>query len=310
MSRLSLFLDSGAFSLLTQVSKKKSTEDFIDSSEYKQFRDAYIRFILKYPELFNYYSNLDVIGDAQKTWENQQYLESFGLKPIPVFHYGSDVKWLLHYLNLGYDYIALGGMVPVSTAALIPWLDNLWANYLTDKDGYPIIKVHGFGMTSLKPMIRYPWFSVDSTSWAIYSKYGIVLVPPFISGEYKYDRQFRSVFVSTKSPKTRIEGKHITTFSGVEREHILNYFSSKGYGMGESEILTVDSTYKPLPEKKETWYDRKLGLVEKVIKPGLSNDYKLRDEINAKYFLDLEKNSKPWPWPFKLGKSINFMRGK
>jgi hypothetical protein len=50
-----------------------------------------------------------------------------------------------------------------------PWLkgklDTIWLNRLTDPDGTPKVKVHGFGLTNIQLLFRYPWYSVDSTSW-------------------------------------------------------------------------------------------------------------------------------------------------
>ena len=70
-----IFLDSGAFS----VSTGKAQVDI----------DEYIDFIKKHEDLFQIYANLDVIGDAKKTEQNQIYMEKKGLKPLPTFHYGS-----------------------------------------------------------------------------------------------------------------------------------------------------------------------------------------------------------------------------
>ena len=106
-----------------------------------------------------------MIGSPEGTWKNQMIMEKAGLKPLPCYHFGEDTKWLQRYIDKGYDYIALGGMVGRPRPALLQWLDTIWSDYLTDSKGMPIVKIHGFGMTSLRLMLRYPWYSVDSTSW-------------------------------------------------------------------------------------------------------------------------------------------------
>lgn len=135
------FLDSGAFSAWSQKEEINI--------------DEYIEFIKKHN--LSVYAVLDVIGNPDKTLYNQNYMEEKGLNPIPCFHYGEDYKYLDYYCQK-YDYVALGGMVPISTKDLINWLDVIFSKY-------PNHKFHGFGMTTFSIMDRYDWFSVDSTAY-------------------------------------------------------------------------------------------------------------------------------------------------
>ncbi len=136
-----LFLDSGAFTAWT-----KGVD--IPIEEYCEF--------VKEADC-DFYSVLDVIGDDKATFENQKKMEELGTTPVPCFHYGDDWKYLEHYCEK-YDFISLGGMVGKSTKDLQPWLDKIFRDY-------PNQKFHGFGMTREKLMERYPWYSVDSSSW-------------------------------------------------------------------------------------------------------------------------------------------------
>ncbi|GAH15672.1 unnamed protein product [marine sediment metagenome] len=185
-NKVEIFLDSGAFSAFTKNVK-------IDI-------DEYISFIKQYQEYLAYYAVLDVIGDPDKTYENQKYMESKGVSPVPCYHYGEDISWLKRYLDEGYEFIALGGMVPISTGDLMSWLDDLFGRYLTDEEGLPKVKIHGFGMTSLSLLLRYPWYSVDSTSWVLTGRFGSVYVPKWSDGKYTYDENSWKVCVSVKSP--------------------------------------------------------------------------------------------------------------
>lgn len=289
-----IFLDSGAFSAFTQGVD-------IDIQEY-------IEFIKDHQKHLTVYANLDVIGSAKGTWKNQVIMEKAGLSPLPCFHYGDDIKWLKRYLSKGYDYIALGGMVPISTKDLRPWLDDLFDNYLTDDDGMPIIKVHGFGLTSHGLLKRYPWYSVDSTSWVVTGRLGGVYVPKFKNGEYTHNTDSWKIQVSTRSPSRKEAGKHIDSLSPMAREEILKYFDHKGYVLGQSEFKTVEVEGYELAEN-EKWNGKEqngVREVEIIIEPGLSNDYKLRDELNIIYFLDLEKHLPEFPWPFKIKRSKGF----
>jgi hypothetical protein len=150
-----LFLDSGAFSAFTQGEK-------INIKEYC----AYIR---KYKELITTYSNLDVIGSAQGTLDNQKMIEAEGLRPLPVFHTGEDWKYLDEYIDR-YSYVALGGMVPYLGPAkrrtLITWLLQCF------KKAHKKSVYHGFGCTAWEIIKAFPWYSVDSSSWGTGFRYG------------------------------------------------------------------------------------------------------------------------------------------
>ena len=168
-----IFLDSGAFSMFTQGVE-------VDLKEYA-------RYIYRNRDIIEIASNLDAIGKlgaskaeaeetAQHSYDNQKKLEGWlkpqGLTVQPVHHVRDPDHWLQRYIDEGYDYIFLGGMVPETTPHLRAWLDHVWGNYLTNKDGTPKVKVHGFGLTTTELMFRYPWYSVDSTSWVMTAMFG------------------------------------------------------------------------------------------------------------------------------------------
>lgn len=160
-----VWMDSGAFSAKTlgaEISLRR-----------------YCQWLQRHKKAIDHYAVLDAIGSdrtsAQTTWDNQMRMESeFDLAPVPCFHYGEPFEYLEKYVE-GWDYIALGGMVPVETKQLSLWLDEVWNHYLTRDDGAPIVKVHGFGMTTFSLMARYPWFSVDSSSWLMGGRNGTAL---------------------------------------------------------------------------------------------------------------------------------------
>ena len=147
-----IFIDSGAFSAFNSGA-------VIDIDEYSKY-------LLKLSP--NLYAGLDVIGDPHKTLENNKYMEiNYGLNPIPTFHMGEEIEHLSKFMK--YPYIALGGMV--MSENIIPWLDGVW-NYLLLNNSS--IKVHGFGMTNQIIIDRYPWHSIDSTSFDRAQRFGIV----------------------------------------------------------------------------------------------------------------------------------------
>lgn len=264
--KVCLFLDSGAFSAHTQGIK-------IDIDEYAAF-------IKKNKKYIDHYANLDVIGDAEASLKNQKYLEKLGLKPIPVFHYGEDISYLKYYIK-NYAYLGIGGTVSVSRIDRRKWLDMLFSQYLCDqKTGLPKVKIHGFGLSSFSLMLRYPWYSVDSTTWVKAGSVGSIFVPKYKQGRWIYSEDAHKITVSLKSPSLKEHGKHYNTLSKEEQKIIRLYLKEKGYKLGKS---TFDSEGK-----------------EKILERGLCNDYIQRDMLNITYFTDLEKMFPKWPWSFKL----------
>lgn len=278
----SIFLDSGAFSALTQKTQVNIHE--------------YISFIKDNEDVLEIYANLDVIGNPEATWENQRKMEGEGLKPLPIIHYGTDIVWLQRYIRKGYDYIGLGGMVPVSTVKLHYWLDRLFSTVLSDTNGMPIIKVHGFGLTTFSLLLSFPWYSVDSTSWVITGRLGTIFVPRRIKGIWDYTKEPLRVSISTRN-NGATKDRNFDTLSPKKKEMILMYLKEKGFAVGKSRFVKVSGKHELKPN--ERWANKKRGTVEVIEEPGVKNQHRMRDMCNAEYFLELEKTIQPWPWSYK-----------
>lgn len=145
---LHIFMDSGAYSAWT-----KNVQIDIDK---------YIEFIKN--NHIGKYIVLDVVGDPVQTYKNLKYMESKGLQPIPVFHFGSDFKYLQQLVDENYYYICLGGTAYTNTLNKINFFDQCFKNF-------PNTYFHGLGMSQIRLMSMYPWFSLDSTTWLNGRKY-------------------------------------------------------------------------------------------------------------------------------------------
>lgn len=204
-----VFLDSGAFSAFT-----KGVEVDLD---------AYCRYIHENMDIIEVIdgalcaSVLDGIGDPYKTYVNQKAMEERGVKPLPCFHYGEPEEYLEYYVA-NYSYITLGGMVPISTPQLRYWLDRIWEKYLTDENGRPKIKVHGFGLTVIELMTRYPWYSVDSSSWVQIAANGNIIIPGH-----------GILATSDSSPNRHVLNQHYDTMPEAQREAIRELLKSQGF---------------------------------------------------------------------------------
>jgi hypothetical protein len=196
------------------VLKDRKHDDYSYTTEpaYNDYRNAYIEFLLANKDKLTTYSNLDVINNPRLTYINQRILEDAGLKPIPVFHLGSDEKYLKRYVD-NYEYIALGGLIPNTTKELYNWLDRLYREVLLDEHGMPRVKVHGFACTSLKLMTRYPWYSVDSATARKLGNFGSILVPQFSTRDEMFTVQISSRDVKPKFRLTPGQAEVINAYS-------------------------------------------------------------------------------------------------
>lgn len=169
-----VFLDSGAFSAKT-LGINISVEEYC----------GYIQRNIDIVRVENgvlMASVLDDIGDAQITYQNQLAMEALGVRPIPSFHAGEDTRYLDWYID-NYEYISLGGLVGASPKQLQIWLDRVWNNHLLDGAGNPKIMVHGFAVTSVPLMKRYPWHCMTEEDHQVLSRSGWKSYRELIIGE-------------------------------------------------------------------------------------------------------------------------------
>jgi hypothetical protein len=206
-----VFLDSGAYSAYT-LGVELNVED-------------YCRYIKENEDLIRkengilLASVLDGIGDPLKTYQNQVQMESLGVRPLPCFHAGEDERYLEHYIA-NYEYITLGGMVGSSQKQLELWLDRMFEKYILDGSGRPKTRVHGFGITAVPLMERYPWYSCDSSSWIQSTAFGSITIPGY-----------GNLDISDESPSRQTAGKHIDTLTPIEQQRIVDILKEQGFDL-------------------------------------------------------------------------------
>jgi hypothetical protein len=215
------------------------------------------------------------------------YLEKeHGIIPLPVIHFGTPWKWLERYLARGYDYIALGGLgQEAQQGEYITWADQAFNIICGQPSRLPICKVHGFAMTAHKLMVRYPWWSVDSTTWSTFAAYGQVITPPWFNGEWCYYKNFDINRLSVKKSVTLNKTSMLLTIKKNVQAQFFDYIAEKGFEIGESRLENGE---------------------EIIVTPGLVNDDKQRCVLNAIYFIDLAEHLPKWPWPFQVLKNERF----
>ena len=242
-SEFKFFLDSGAFSAWSQG----TTIDI----------DEYIAFIKANIDHIEVYASLDHIGGepgraptkaernegAEISWQNYLYMKKEGLDPIPVFHCGEDWRWLDNMLDHGCDYIGLGGMARNSSKDRVAWLDEVFDRITNDK-GQPLVKTHGFGMTAIPLIFRYPWYSVDSTSWFQTGNFGGIMLPRVdAAGEFRFDVPPYNVSVSHDSPNKDKHNKSAWNMAPTMKGHLMRWLAMCGVTL---EQVAVHYYYRDL----------------------------------------------------------------
>ena len=143
------FMDSGAFSF-NNLGVDIDIDEYIDAIKRDRIRN---------------YSVLDVIGDPEATVRNFNYMKRKDLDPVPCFHINTDIDYLDYYLE-DCDRLAIGGMVQAQN--IHPNLKKIWSKILTKNEK---MEVHGFGVSTPKLAVSYPWHSIDSSSYCAITKF-------------------------------------------------------------------------------------------------------------------------------------------
>ena len=176
-----LFVDSGAFSAHT----KGKVVDV----------DEYIQYLNDRPGVFEVIAQLDKIpGEFGKpktreqlmeapelSWENYLYMRPRVKeyeKLTPIFHQGEDFKHLKRMLETTFDgkhipYIGISPANDVTTKDKMKWFEHVF-KIIRDSSN-PNVKTHAYGMTSLKVLEKYPFYSADSTSWLMTAANGSIM---------------------------------------------------------------------------------------------------------------------------------------
>lgn len=272
----SSFVDSGAYSLKDRAEAyaKEHGDNpwgFYDTPEFWNHMEKYIEFLRNPSIQMNSYANLDAIGNAEISWRNLEHMEKHGLSPVPVFHCPDDFKWLKRMLDKGYEYIGIGGLTQKrQSEECMSWLDECFSIICDTPDRTPRVKVHGFGMTSVPLMLRYPWYSVDSTTWRLGpEKAGLILVPKFRHGMFKYKEIPHRVTVATKAKQPiRPDQNHLLL--KIREPALREWLNLIGLPFGNEN------------EK------------------GVSNDRDERHKANLFYFQRLQEHLPEYPRPFAL----------
>lgn len=220
-------VDSGAFSL----QRKGGTLDIRDYMSYLE-KGIALGLITTYvtldeiPRRFN--SPAELERSAERSYANHQIMRQAGFHPIPVFHMGERFYWLEKYFGDGEPYIGLSNNKKKFRKAHVQWLDECFTA-LTDRHGVPLVKTHGFGITAHQLLVRYPWTTCDSTTWAKSAGYGKIYVPRYRDGIPDYYKPPLGVVVSgVKQSNKSNEAMQYERMGPLRRPDVLVFLKECG----------------------------------------------------------------------------------
>jgi len=245
-------------------------------SEFRKYCNQYAEFIQRgdLQGKVRYFATVDAIGNAEITLQVHEFFEKeHGLRLIPVVHFPAPMKWIDVYLEKGYKMIGLGGMARrPDKSKVINWCDMAFLKLCPESnDRKPIVKVHGFALTSWGLLRRWPWFSVDSTSYLLYGTYGLICVPfpdPKDKSQFSFDRPPMIVSVS-------------------DRGRPVDYQTRMHISQPHGDTINVR-------EVTARWL-KHIELELKQVQE--SNEF--RTAANLRYFMDMEQRLPRWPSPLR-----------
>lgn len=306
-------LDSGAYS----VWNSGATIDI----------DKYIAFCKAFPDT-SYYISLDVMPGSpdnkkpltteeverscKQGWIN--YLKMIDHLPkekvIPVYHQRDPIKWLDKYLNYGVPYMGISATKSLGMHRRIQWAGNTYRSkeddrhsgfdveewkhpvlekYLFDGAGRPVVKTHGFAITSFSMMNMWEWYSVDSSTWQMHAAmHSRIHVPKRVRGEYCYSKPPMVISTSPVSPMRSVWGYHLTSLNESTYNHVIEYLQELKVPLGKYKIVKVPSGYQiPRKSVNEFWLDAEKTKVVKVTEKGVITNLYYRHYVNARFLAEV-----------------------
>jgi hypothetical protein len=182
-------LDSGAFTFMNKKSGNvdwqfyiKRYGEFIKKHDIKLFFELDIDSIVGLKEVERLRNKLELIAER---------------KCIPVWHKSRGLEYWKKMIK-EYDYVAIGGIVTREIKRNEHKIFSPLLKIAKENN----CKVHGLGYTNLKGLKKYPFYSVDSTSWISGQKF-LNMMQYIGNGEFKTHRPKKGQ--KGINPKKRLE---------------------------------------------------------------------------------------------------------
>jgi hypothetical protein len=154
-----------------------------------------------------------------------------------VFHQGERMHWLEKMLKDGEKYIGLSSIKESNSPEQRAWLDTIFSA-ITDTKGRPLIKTHGFGIANPVLLFRYPWYTIDATTWSMTPGFGQIIVPAYRNGRPDYLAIPRRIVVSGVQHKSVSSNKKQFEGMGPANQKAIEHFLNEEVG-----VTVTDARY-------------------------------------------------------------------
>ena len=308
MSEFRLMCDSGAHSYFERNVRNKTgiydrhlwNWDAFKEPVFHEFLMDYILFLKENKDKITTAVSLDAIYDPETSYGIYCYMKyGHGLDVLPVYHFAEDIKWFQLYMQHT-DYIGISGLGQgIPKQDYYEWVNQVFELICDKQTGIPQWKIHGFALTSVEVMVKYPFYSVDSSSWVQFSRFGKIMVPQLINGVYDYTKKPLDIFVSNRGTKDVREGNHIDHCSELTRKYVVDYLSSLGLVIGKSTFKEEEPLYQAKENESIVSTTKEKRIIETYIEKGVANRHDYRDIVNSLYYTRVAECVPPWPWAWK-----------
>lgn len=217
-----LMIDNGAFT----VHRKGGSICIDEYIEWLNTNDEYIDYAIALDEIPGTWGHPKTAEQVRNspllTWKNYVYMTERLKSPerlLPVFHMGEDFSHLENMCNsdkLLSKYICISGNKELTNSAREDWYIKCFNIIRRSKQ--PDMKVHCLGSATISNAEKFPFTSMDATSWIMTGANGGILT------------DFGVVSVGNKSKLSNIEKKIITNVVskyGVSYEDIQNNYKAR-----------------------------------------------------------------------------------
>lgn len=150
-----LYIDSGVFSA------RKAGKDIL--------LKEYLDFCVRYKSIKGYFFNLD-LGTFENQFSNFKTLVSNDIKTIGIVSNRFSLEEHQKFIDV-YPYIGVSGTSTQKPQDYYRYLDRLFG-YLYKTNQIKTVKTHGLGLTKSWIMSKYPFYSVDSSTFLGVCRYG------------------------------------------------------------------------------------------------------------------------------------------
>lgn len=248
-----LMLDSGAFTFYMQAKKAEAKKPLERAERLKRnaaVLEEHTRFVEQHRDRFHIVAALDVLYDPDLTWENYVWQKA-RVDVFPTWHADSGLHVLKDLITSGAPRIGLGGMAQTGKGkkrdSNLRVLHEVF-DMITDAEGRPIVKTHGFAMGSGATVYSFPWTTVDAATAMRAADMGKLLwfheedSPPSVRRGDVSQLQLRgrlgSDFKTTNEAEVLIGDRR---FSDAEMDVLHHRLNAAGYTL---ELVTAHYAYR------------------------------------------------------------------